>query len=286
MKFFPFTAGIAVLLVGVAAFSQPAAPNAYRDFFDSEKFLRTPFQEGEKLAYEVNWKPLFAMPAFKAGEVTMSVEESRLSGLETYKITAWAVSTGTLANVAGFDVRNYFESYIDRRDYRSYRMFQKIRQGTKKRNLELTFDYENNQTIISETDESSSPPRSLRRKIAKGIPAPAADVLSVFYVGRVRSAQVGDRFQLYLNEKGDFKKVLVVAEKKETITTPVGDFPTLKLSTTGGLFKNGGEFRIWYSTDRLRVPVKFEADVKVGKVYGDLIRLESSRQTRSVIRVK
>jgi hypothetical protein len=272
-------------MLSATAFSQLDATK-YQDLFETEQFLSAPFQEGEKLSYEVNWKPLFAVPAFRAGEVTMSIERSRLSDIDTYKITAWAVSDGALTSVAGFEVRNYFESHIDRTDYRSYRMFQKIRQGKRKRNLELTFDYKNDQTLVHETDQSCSPPRKLRNKVVKGIPAPAADVLSVFYVARLRSANPGDRFQLHLNEKGEFKKVLVVAEKKERIPTPVGTFATIKLTTTGGLFKNGGEFRIWYSTDRLRIPVKFEADVKIGKVYGSLIRMETPRQTRSVIRVE
>ena len=120
----------------------------------------------------------------------------------------------------------------------------------------------------------------------KGIPAPAADVLSVFYVARLRSVKPGDKLQFHLNERGDFKQVLVIAEEEEEIATPVGSFATIKMRTSGGPFRNGGEFRIWYSTDPLRIPVRFEADVKIGKIYGQLIKLETPRQTRSVVRVE
>jgi hypothetical protein len=274
---------LALLLLSSLALSQP--DSGYRDLFETDQFLTAPFQEGESLSYEVNWKPLFAVPAFKAGEVTMSIEKSRLSDKDTYKITAWALSDGALTRVAGFEVKNYFESHIDRLDFRSYRMFQKIRQGKRKRDLELRFDYEKGQTYVDEIDQSISPPRQLRKKTVKGIPSPAADILSVFYVARLRSARPGDKFQLHINEKGDFKKVLVVAEENERLSTPVGNFQTIRFTTTGGLFRKDSEFRIWYSTDQLRIPVRFEADVKIGKVYGDLIRMQTPQQTRSVIQV-
>ena len=35
-----------------------------------------PFREGESLRFEVNWKPLFLIPAFKAGEFALSIKGS------------------------------------------------------------------------------------------------------------------------------------------------------------------------------------------------------------------
>ena len=70
----------------------------------------------------------------------------------------------------------------------------------------------------------------------------------------------------------------MVVEQQEEVTTNIGVFNSIKISTTGGLFKGGGDFRIWYSTDRLRIPVRFEANVLFGKIYGKIIRLESPRR--------
>jgi hypothetical protein len=274
-----------VLLVLVNSVSGQGSKN-YQELLDPEGLLNAPFQAGEQLSYEVNWKPVFGIPALKAGEISMDVQRSKLEGVATYKISASACSDGTLTRVAGFEVRNYFESHIDSKNYRSYRIFQKIRQGRRKRDLLLTFDYEGNRTLVQETDQSKSPPRTLRDLAIKGIPAPAADVLSVFYIARLKKARPGDRFQLYLNEKGTFKKVFVEAELTERVSTQVGTFPAVKLTTRGGIFKDGGEFRIWYSIDKQRIPVKFEADVKIGKVYGSLIRVKTPQETRSVIRVE
>jgi hypothetical protein len=39
----------------------------------------------------------------------------------------------------------------------------------------------------------------------------------------------------------------------------------------GGLFKNGGQFRMWLSADNRKIPVKFEAKISLGKVTGSLV---------------
>ena len=40
----------------------------------------------------------------------------------------------------------------------------------------------------------------------------------------------------------------------------------------GGLFKEGGQFKIWFSADEKKVPVQFEVKVKLGRVFGELKR--------------
>jgi hypothetical protein len=38
----------------------------------------------------------------------------------------------------------------------------------------------------------------------------------------------------------------------------------------GGLFKAGGEFRLWLAVDGPKLPVRFEAKVNLGTVTGTL----------------
>jgi hypothetical protein len=42
----------------------------------------------------------------------------------------------------------------------------------------------------------------------------------------------------------------------------------------GGLFKDGGQFKIWLSVDRRKLPLQFEVNVSLGKVVGKLRRIE------------
>lgn len=245
-----------------------------------------PFQSGERLTYQIYWKPLFLIPALKAGEIRIEIREFPNSDPKTWKIRAWADSDGALTRIAGIEIRNYFESEIDRVDYRSYRNLQQTREGKRHRDLELRFDYRGNRTLVRETDPAATPPRLIRDQVKNGIPSPVVDILSIFYVTRLKQYAAGERFHFHLNHRGDFEEVRVMAVRTERLRTPLGRFPSTLLSTQGGLFREGGDFRLWIAQDGTRVPLRFEADVKFGKVYGDLIRLESPQLQRSVIRVQ
>jgi len=268
---------------GLVAEGQADPNQGYRPFLEEPSPRSIPFQIGETLVYEVNWKPLFLFPAFKAGEIRLTISEGREGRLQ---IEGWAKSEGTLSRVAGFDVKNYFLSEIDAESFRSYRSYQQMRQGSRQRTLELVFDYDRELTRIFETDPSSDPPRTIRRTTQKGIPGPAADVLSVFYIGRLRTFQPGDKYLIHLNERGEFNDVRVLVEYFEEAKCIVGTFPTVKVSTTGRFFRGGGDFRIWYSTDQLRVPVKFEADVKFGKIYGQLTQIDSGSVSKGTVKTR
>lgn len=276
--------GIILVAIVLAAFSASQSRQGYQDLLPLDQEFEAPFQKGEVLRYQVNWKPIFFFPAFKAGELRFFVDQARYRGKDTYRISAWAESAGLLARVAGFEIRNYYQSDIDRRDYRSYRNLQKTRQGERQRDIEITFDYEDHRAYFREVDVGADPPEELKNEIVKDMPETVIDILSVFYVGRLREMEAGQRFTFQLSDGDDFKSIWIEALKNEEVGTPVGTFSTLKLTTRGGLLREDGEFRVWYSLDELRIPVKFEADAKFGKVYGKLLEFRSPTVSRGVIR--
>ena len=254
------------------------------ELLGKKKNYSVPFQEGEKLRYEVNWKPLFLTPAFKAGELTFSIRRSEYKKRLTYTISASAFSDGLLSSIAGVQVRDYFESNIDRETFRSYRLLRQVRQNKRNRDLEVVFDYDRNSILVHETNLAVNPPEEVHKKI-EGIPGPIADVLSVFYVARLHSLTPGEEYQVHLSERGEPKQIRFQVQTREKVQTKIGEFNAVRISTVGGLFRNGGDFRVWYSTDPLRFPLQFEADVKYGKIYGKVIGLETPRESRSVIRI-
>ncbi len=245
-----------------------------------------PFQSGERLRYEVNWKPLFMLPAFKAGEISFEIGESQYEGRPAYNISMDAVSAGRLIEVAKLEVRNRFESIIDGKSFQSYRILKKTRQSKRKRDMLTVFDYRKNSTWLRELDVSVDPPKELRNQRRPGIPGPLNDVISAFYAVRLRGLEPGREYTLNLSDNGRVREMRVLVEKEEEVETRIGDFDSVKLLAQGGIFSEGRSLRIWYSRDRLRVPVKFEADVKFGTVFGELIQLEAGSLGRGLIRVK
>ncbi len=273
---------IPCFLLGVVGVATPQ--KAPLELLDKKNTYSVPFQEGEKLRYEVNWKPLFLTPAFRAGELTFSIRQSQYKKHPTYTISVSAFSDGLLSSIAGLKVRDYFESNIDRKTFRSYRLFRQVRQNKRRRDLEVVFDYDGDSILVHETNLAANPPEEVHKKI-DGIPGPIADIISVFYVARLHSLEPGQEYQVHLSERGQAKQIRVHVETHERVETAIGEYDSVRISTVGGLFKNGGDLQVWYSTDSLRFPVQFEADVKFGKVYGEVIGLDTPRESRNVIRI-
>jgi hypothetical protein len=69
------------------------------------------------------------------------------------------------------------------------------------------------------------------------------------------------------------REVRSFVEKQEMIDTASGKAAAWRVATTalmGGLFKEGGQFRIWFSADQKKVPLQFEVKVRIGRVFGKL----------------
>ena len=245
-----------------------------------------PFQAGERLRYEVNWKPLFILPAFKAGEISFEIEKSKYQNRPVYSLSMDAISAGRLTEVANLEIRNHFESIIDSKSFQSYRILKKTRQGKRKRDMLAVFDYRKNSTWLRELDFSVDPPKELRNQTRPGIPGPLNDLISAFYAVRLHRLEPGHEYKLNLSDNGRVREMRVLVEKQVEVETRIGDFDSVKLLAQGGIFSEGRSLRIWYSRDRLRVPVKFEADVKFGTVFGELIQIETGSIGRGLIRVK
>jgi len=265
--------------------SSRASEQQTRALLENPKDYSVPFREGERLRYEINWQPLFLMPAFKVGEFALSIRASQYRDRPVYTISAAASSDGLLSSMVGLEIRDHIESTIDHETFQSYRILRLTRRNERKRDLEVLFDYQKDVIFLRELNTEVEPPLEIRNEEIQGIPGPVADILSVFYVTRLRSLRPGDSYLIHLNDRGKIKPVTILVQERERITTDIGSFDSVKITTVGGLFSNGGDFQIWYSTDRQRLPVKFEADVKFGKIYGKVIGLETPQMTKSVIQI-
>ncbi len=285
-RFLPLALTLALAIAPAVDFFAQASRGPV-PLLDSEPFLaaEVPFRQGEEVRYEINWKPLFLFPSFKAGEVRLTIEKSKYAGRDAYKISAWAASDGLLKSVAGLDVKDYFESTIDGDSFRSQRFLQQTRENSRQRDLEVTMDYSAGQARVREFDVSVDPPRQLRDEVREDIPAVVVDTLSVFYAVRLRKLKPGDEYVVQLSDNGKIQRVDLEVVSKERVQTALGRFETVLITTKGGVFNQGGDFRIWYTRDDLRLPVKFEADVKFGKVYGQLIQLTTPHLIKSRVRV-
>jgi hypothetical protein len=122
-------------------------------------------------------------------------------------------------------------------------------------------------------DESTVPPKVRKDETKNNIPECVHDPLSALFMFRqlpLRS-QFSQTFVLANDDK--IREVRGRVEKKDTVDLASGKIDAWQISTAalmGGLFKEGGQFKVWLSADDKKVPVQFEARVRLGRVLGKL----------------
>jgi len=236
---------------------------------------------GETLVYEIRWDPpawMFFLPTMSAGELTIQFQhEARLDSKVVHQIAARAVSSGFFPKLTGVTVDDSFESIVDPRRFCSVRMTKKLREGKRLRDIVLTFDGERGTGHYLAYDVAKTPPEELKNEDVKNLPPCVQDILSGIYLTRLQELRAGKKFPLVVSDDGTVKQVEVRVKEKETVEAVAGRFSAWKVETVsvfGGLFKGGGTFLVWFSDDAQQVPVKFEAKVKVGKVFGTVKQIK------------
>jgi hypothetical protein len=123
-----------------------------------------------------------------------------------------------------------------------------------------------------------NPPAVKHDEYINDIPECPKDLFSALYALRLKGLELGSSQKTTIGDDNKIKEVESRVLKLETVDVPAGRFTTLKIDTyslLGGLFKDGGEFRIWLSADDRKVPIKFEVKVKLGRVEGKLKTLQN-----------
>jgi len=209
-----------------------------------------------------------------AGTVTLSLPmEIDENGRKAVVIEFKARSSGTLAKLTNLKIDDDFKFVADAVTSCAIRSSKKLREGKRKRDIDVVYLPETNQLYIYEVDVAENPPVIKKDSFKDEIPDCVQDIFSAIYWLRQQELNLGMRYKSTLGYDDRVKEVESLIEKKEWIETPVGKFEAWRLNTValmGGLFKGGGQFRVWLSADERKVPLQFEAKVVLGKVVGKL----------------
>lgn len=233
------------------------------------------FPAGETLVYEVQWEPppwMFFVPSITAGDITFHFDEHVVhSELTTQRITATAVSSGFFPRLTGISVNDSFESVIDAETFCSLQLTKKLREGKRQRDVFLTFDSRNRKGHYDAFDVSKSPKVQFKNEDLTDMPECVQDVLSAIYFVRLQELKPEIQFPITICDDGRIREIQVKVLKAEPVDVFGGKNASLKLeakSVFGGLFKESGIFYVWVSDDAHKMPLQFEAKIKVGKVSG------------------
>lgn len=248
----------------------------------AQSIASKPFSLGERLVYLVKWDPpwyLFFLPHMEAGEV-----EIHLAGAAEYKkkqalkITMKAHSSGRLMKVSGMKIEDEFLFISEPETFCSLYVSQKIREGKRKRQIDVEYLRDTNQLHIRVMDESTVPPKLRKDEIKDNVPPCVRDPFSALYAYRMSELQLHQVQTFIIGNDDKFKEVRARVEKQEILDTSLGKLAAWNINTSalkGGLFKEGGQFRIWLSADERKLPLQFEVKVSLGRVFGKLTSVQN-----------
>ena len=232
---------------------------------------------GEHLEYGIEWNPpwfLFFLPSMEAGTVELAVTgETVYEGERAIRIEFRARSSGTLARLTGLHIDDHFQFLTDPETLCTFTAIKQEREGKRKRDITVVYLRESRRLHIREIDVAVSPPQVKKDLYKEGIPECVRDLFSALYHTRRLEFSTGLRSSVVVGNNDSVREIEVRVEKKERVETPAGRYDAWRVNTialVGGLFREGGEFRLWMTADEKKAPVQFTAKVNLGTVTGRL----------------
>lgn len=232
------------------------------DQFAAEDDSSTAFKPGEWLKFRIHYGFL------NASYATLQVNSANLNGIPVYHVVGNGKTTG-FASIF-FKVDDTYESYFDKRDGRPYKFIRNINEGGYTKDIEVNFDYKNDVAILNDKKKD--------KKFNFTIQEDIQDLVSAFYFlrnnYRVEDLEVGKTIDLDLlyDDDGVFKFKLKYLGK-EVLKTKYGRVECLKFRPyvqSGRVFKEQESLSLWVSNDDNRIPIRIQADLRVGSIKADL----------------
>ncbi len=224
------------------------------------------FRPGETLTYDVSWSK-----AVKAGSAVMEVREAQLpSGRAVFRFIVNSRTEGAVAKV--YSLGDRVQSVFDPRSLQSLSYTLEAKHGRRSRRLALTFDHARRTVSRSLNNE---PPQVL--EISDG----AQDPLSALYVLRMEdefSAGKPTRIEVFDGSRN--RSIEAQTAGRERVKTPAGEFDTIKITASGGIFPGDGEVAFWLTDDDRKVPVLIKSRLAIGSVVFTLRELRTGASNR------
>jgi hypothetical protein len=232
MRFVPRLKSIVAIFLAIGVAGQAAPFTAFRD--------------GETFIYRVSFA-IFS----RAGEITITAHEEKKSGVDVMRVTTETRSRGFVRGLYAFD--NEAEVVIDKATGRMLHV----------KDSEISLDYA---TRTAKYIDRVRTDRTTDISIPEGDPV---DLISALVQTRDWNLKPGEKREILVQFGRDFYPLTLTAEGYEEVRTPLGTYQTLVMvprmeKDPKGLFKKGGEIKVWISQDLSNLPVKMQLKLNFG----------------------
>jgi len=220
------------------------------------------FQAGEWLKFKLSYSGWV-----KAGNATLEVKNSTYKGQSMYHVVGKGWTTGAIKWF--FKVKDRYESYFDKTNVKPYKFIRDIYEGGYTKNRIVEFDHQNNIAHIDDLKKGTKTTEPIKSNIH--------DMLSAYYYLRdhiniltIKEGEVVALNIFFDNENFEFKLKFL---GRETIKTNFGKVKCLKFRPyvmAGRVFHEEESVTLWVSSDKNKIPLKIQADLRVGSLRSDL----------------
>ncbi|MEO6348879.1 MAG: DUF3108 domain-containing protein [Aquaticitalea sp.] len=220
------------------------------------------FQGGEWFKFEMsysNW--------LKAGNATLSVDETIYDGNPVYHVVGKGWTTGAIKWF--FKVKDRYETYFDKTTGLPYKAIRDIDEGGHMKDEETEFDHYTNKAYVNNKKHKTQKNFATEKDVQ--------DMVSAFYYLRnnyntntIKEGEIVTLNMFFDEENYKFKLKFL---GRETIDTNFGKVKTLKFRPyvmAGRVFKEEESLTLWVSADDNKIPLKIKADLRVGSLQANL----------------
>jgi len=207
-----------------------------------------PFQVGERLTYNVSFTGI------TAGQASLEVvNDTVVNNYHQLHIRFNARTTFPVSSI--YTINDQVDTWLDSKYLYTKKLTKNIREGNYKNDSYTIIDYD--QSIAITNGDTVIIDQFLR------------DSYSLFYFLRTIPLIIGETIDFTAFDGKKITPFQVITKTKETINTMAGTFPCLVVKpfregTT--LLKNKGDMMIWFSDDKIRLPIQIRIKLKYGSM--------------------
>lgn len=223
---------------------------------------KSAFQDGEWFKFEMSYSGFL-----KAGNATLEVNETTYKGNPVYHVVGKGWTTGVISWF--FKVKDRYESYFDKKTGLPYKSIRQIDEGGHTKDLEIEFDQANNKALVYNKKHNTRETYTTEKEVQ--------DMVSAFYYLRnnynTETIKEGDVVSLYMFFDEENYQFRLKFLGRETINTNFGKVKTLMFRPyvmAGRVFKEQESLTMWVSADENKIPLKINADLRVGSLRTEL----------------
>ncbi len=228
---------------------------------DVENISKQPLRVGEKLTYniKVSWVPVSAGKRVDMIEKILPIERQNV-----YHITSEAKTGRVASRIHRFQNRQ--STFLNVKEFIPVSFRNQLQDKKYRARVEVKFKDDKAEYEKISQNNPNEPEKREKKEIK--IPFGTQDELSMVYFIRCKKLEIGKTYFFPLIVKAKVIKVTIRVHRGEVLKVKgLGRVRTIVVQTSHG-------YRLWLTDDARHIPVRIEAEAKIGKMKANLEKIE------------